>query len=82
MLSVFMAGPDLVRWDLTTVSGHAGHYRLTIHHAHGEIVEYFNDVTAALIRQGELEELLVAARSGGIRSETPWVDVPLKAKAR
>ena len=82
MLSVFMAGPDLVRWELTNVAGHVGHYRLTIHHAHGEIVEYFSDVTTALIRQAELEELLVAARSGGGRSDTSWVEVPLAAKGR
>jgi hypothetical protein len=80
VLSFFMAGPDLVRWDLTTV-GHTGQYRLTIHHAHGAIVEYFKDVSAALLRQGELEALLIAARSGARDSEAPWVDVPLKEKA-
>ena len=63
-----MAGPDLVGWELTAV-GHNGPYRLAIHHAQGSIVEYFDDVTAALLRQGELEELLVAA------SESSWVDV-------
>jgi hypothetical protein len=35
-----------------------------VHHAAGRIVEYFHDVTAALARQGELEALLIAARSG------------------
>ena len=80
MLSFFTAGADLVRWDLTVVAGHPGQYRLTIQHAHGAIVEYFNDVTAALVRQGELEDLLIAARSGARASETPWVDVPLKEK--
>ena len=81
MMSFFTAGPDLVRWELNTVPGHAGQYRLTIHHAHGAIVEYFNDVTAALLRQGELEALLMAARSGARASEAPWVDVPLKEKS-
>ena len=80
-----MAGPDLVRWELTAL-GHTKKYRLTIHHAHGSIVEYFDDVTAALLRQGELEELLVAARSGGPAPEPPpepaWVDVPLVALKR
>jgi len=75
MLSYFRAGPDLVRWDLTTL-GHTHKYRLTIRHAQGSIVEYFDDVTSALLRQGELEQLLVAARSGG-PSEPAWEDVPL-----
>jgi hypothetical protein len=79
MLSFFAAGPDLVWWDLTTVVGAPGQYRLTIHHANGAIVEYFSNVTAALLRQGELEALLIAARASGT-FETPWVDVPLKEK--
>ena len=70
-----MAGPDLVGWELTAV-GPNGPYRLAIHHAQGSIVEYFDDVTAALLRQGELEELLVAARADpGAASESSWVDV-------
>ncbi len=70
-----MAGPDLVGWELTAV-GHSGPYRLAIHHAQGSIVEYFDDVTTALLRQGELEELLVAARTdAGSSSESSWVDV-------
>lgn len=70
-----MAGPDLVGWELTAV-GPNGPYRLTIHHAQGSIVEYFDDVTAALLRQGELEELLVAARTDtGSASESSWVNV-------
>ena len=80
MLSFFMAGPDLVRWELT---GHTRPYRLTIYHAHGSIVEYFDDVTAALLRQGQLEELLIAARSGGRPApDTKWIDVPLKERSR
>ena len=75
MLSYFMAGPDLVGWELTAV-GHNGPYRLAIHHAQGSIVEYFDDVTAALLRQGELEELLVAARAdAGASSDSSWVEV-------
>ena len=80
MLSFFMAGPDLVRWELT---GNTRPYRLTIHHAQGSIVEYFDDVTAALLRQGQLEDLLVAARSGGLSApDAKWVEVPLKERAR
>jgi len=63
MLSFFMAGPDRVAWELAAVRPN-GPYRLTIHHAQGSIVEYFDDVTAALLREGELEELLIAARAG------------------
>jgi hypothetical protein len=80
VLSFFLAGPDLVRWELSTV-GHTGQYRLTIHHAQGAIVEYFTDVTAALLRQGELEALLISARSGVHGSDAPWVEVPLKEKS-
>jgi hypothetical protein len=64
MSNVFMAGPDLVRWDLTSC-GNAGPYRLVIRHAHGSIVEYFQTTRAALLREAELEELLTAARGGG-----------------
>ncbi len=78
MLNYFRAGPELVRWELTTL-GRTRTYRLTIHHALGTIVEYFDDVAAALLRQGELEQLLIAARSTG-PSEPAWVDVPLKTQ--
>ena len=61
MLHFFRAGPDLVRWELTLVDP-SGHYRLSLHHAHGEIIEYFNTSTVALRRIHELEELLVRAR--------------------
>ena len=59
MLSFFMAGPDLVRWELETVQGG---YCLTVRHATGVIVEYFGSVAAALLRERELETLLQAAR--------------------
>lgn len=57
-----MAGPELVRWELTAV-GPGGPYRLLILHAHGSIIEYFDDVTKALVRQHELEDMLTAART-------------------
>jgi hypothetical protein len=63
MSNVFMAGPELVRWDVTSC-GNNGPYRLIIRHAHGSIVEYFQTPTDALLREAELEELLIAARSG------------------
>jgi hypothetical protein len=63
MSNVFMAGQELVRWDVTTCGEH-GPFRLVIRHAHGSIVEYFPTATAALEREAELEELLIAARGG------------------
>lgn len=72
MLNFFMAGPELVRWELIAL-GREGPYRLVIHHAQGSIIEYFKTPTAAMLRQAELEELLVAARSG---SETAGTTEP------
>jgi PleD family two-component response regulator len=69
VLNFFMAGPDLVRWDLTAL-GPQGQppFRLVVRHAKGTITEHFDTVTTALTRQGELEALLVAARAAS-RSE-------------
>ena len=61
VINFFMAGPEMVRWELTAVESH-GPYRLTVHHAHGVIVEYFDTSAAALMREQELEDLLIAAR--------------------
>jgi hypothetical protein len=61
MLHFFRAGPDLVRWELTVVE-QGGPYRLSLHHANGVIVEYFESSAAALVRIHDLEELLVRAR--------------------
>ena len=63
MSNVFMAGQELVRWDVTAC-GEQGPYRLVIRHAHGTIVEYFHTATDAIDRESELEELLIAARGG------------------
>jgi CheY-like chemotaxis protein len=63
MLNFFLAGPDLVSWDLTALGPQGdGPFRLAIHHAAGSITEHFDTVSGALIRQGQLEALLVAAR--------------------
>jgi len=64
MSNIFMAGPDLVRWELTSL-GARGPYQLTMRHAHGSIVEYFRSMSAALAREAELEGLLTAARGAG-----------------
>jgi hypothetical protein len=66
-----MAGPDFVHWQLTAIE-HAGPFRLSMHHPQGVIVEYFKDSTAALLREHELEALLVAARAVG-RAVRPGV---------
>jgi hypothetical protein len=63
MSNVFMAGSELIRWEVTSC-GSEGPFRLTIRHAHGSIVEYFDTTAAALLREAELEELLIAARGG------------------
>ena len=61
VINFFMAGPEMVRWELTAVESN-GPYRLTVHHVHGVIVEYFDTSAAALMREQELEDLLIAAR--------------------
>ena len=61
VINFFMAGLEMVRWELTAVESN-GPYRLTVHHAHGVIVEYFDTSAAALMREHELEDLLIAAR--------------------
>ena len=63
MSNVFMAGPELVRWELTSC-GEDGPYRLVMRHSTGTIVEYFQSAEAALTREAELENLLIAARGG------------------
>jgi hypothetical protein len=78
MLNCFMAGPNVVSWDLLAL-GRAGPYQLVVHHAHGTIVEYFADVTAALLREGELEDLLVEAPSmSGVSPDPRWTPVDLE----
>lgn len=61
-----VAGPvcDFIRAEVVSL-GEEGPYRLTVFHARGRIVEYFSDTAAALRRQGELEDLLDAARGVG-----------------
>ena len=72
MSNIFMAGTDLVRWELTSL-GSDGPYRLTMHHLHGSIVEYFRGMPAALVREAELEQLMTTAR--GARSNRTEVSV-------
>ena len=77
LLNVFMAGPDRVRWELTALGPHGdGPFRLVINHTNGAIIEYFNDVTRALLRESELEALLLASRSAAAaQSDERWMAV-------
>jgi hypothetical protein len=61
VINFFMAGSEMVRWELTAVESD-GPFRLAIHHSAGVIVEYFGTPAAALLREQELEHLLIAAR--------------------
>ena len=78
MMNYFMAGTEIVSWDLLAL-GRAGPYQLVVHHAHGAIVEYFADVGAALLREGELEDLLIEARSKAqVLADAGWTPVELE----
>ncbi|HEY3045295.1 MAG TPA: response regulator [Vicinamibacterales bacterium] len=77
MLNFFMAGPDLVSWDLTALGPQGdGPFRLVVHHAAGSITEHFDTVTGALIRQGQLEALLLAARGAADTYDVKPLPVP------
>lgn len=60
-VSATWPGSDVVHAEVVSL-GDEGPYRLTVFHARGAIVEYFSDTASALARQGELEDLLAAAR--------------------
>lgn len=64
MGNCFMAGAEMVRWELTAMASD-GPFRLSVHHSQGTIVEYFKQSTAALMREQEIEGLLIAARGTG-----------------
>src|SRR5947209_6440785 len=85
MLNFFMAGPDLVSWELTALGPEGtGPFQLVVHHAAGSITEHFDTVTGALIREGQLEQLLIAARGAEpydvkpLPAEQPKAVVPQK----
>ena len=70
MQNYFFAGPDLVHWDLQLVrADNRPHVRLTVTHSQGEIIEYFQSAEAALEREREIEDLLIAARSRGAQPD-------------
>jgi hypothetical protein len=77
MLTLFLDDPNAVRLELSAMGPHAsGPFRLVIEHATGEDVEYFMDLRRALLRAGELEDLVMTARLI-TSSDMPWTsDAP------
>jgi hypothetical protein len=68
MHNFFMAGRELVQWDIEVLQANGPcPLRLTVRHAQGSIVEYFQTIHPALERQQELEQLLIAARGAEVR---------------
>jgi len=63
-MNLFVAGRDVIRWDVTALDPD-GPYRLVMHHARGSIVEYFRAMEAALAREAELEALLLLVGAHG-----------------
>ncbi|OFV90277.1 MAG: hypothetical protein A3G76_05605 [Acidobacteria bacterium RIFCSPLOWO2_12_FULL_65_11] len=72
MSNFFMLGPERVRWEIAAVAP-SGPYRLSINLGPaGTVVEYFDDPTAALLREADIEAVLtqphpVASSSLGLR---------------
>jgi hypothetical protein len=56
----FMAGSDLVSWEIVTM-GDEGPYRLSVIHPRGKIVEYFTTTAAAMTREQEIEAMFLSA---------------------
>jgi CheY-like chemotaxis protein len=80
MRSFFVAGPELVTWELTALGPEGeGPYRLVVHHSSGAITEYFDAVAEALVRQREIESLLMAARGPNPPSSAPAPSEPVPA---
>ncbi len=72
MLTLFLVDPDAVRLELSALGPQAsGPFRLVIEHATGEDVEYFMELRRALLRAGELEDLVTTARVIA-SSDMPW----------
>jgi len=65
----FMAGSDLVSWEIVTLAN-GGPYRLSVVHPRGTIVEYFTTTAAAVKREQEIEALFLASATP--LSATAW----------
>ena len=64
MSNFFMLGAERVRWEITAV-GPSGPYRLAIDLGPaGTVVEYFDDPTAALLREADIEAVLTQTHTG------------------
>ena len=73
MSNFFMLGPERVRWEITAV-GPSGPYRLAIDLGPaGTVVEYFDDPTAALLREADIEAVLTQTQAGSSYSVEPRV---------
>jgi CheY-like chemotaxis protein len=74
VLNYFMAGQDLVTWNLMAVGRRGvGPFRLVVDHGAGCITEHFDTVAGALAREGELEALLIAARGAHASERIPLI---------
>jgi len=62
MVHFFTVGPHQIRCELHAMTP-TGPYRLAVHHPGGPLIEYFDNAIAALVRQGEIEEVLLAERA-------------------
>ena len=60
MVSFFIVGSEMVRWEITSLGQDV--CRLMITHGNGTIVEYFRSAAQALDRQKEIEALFLEAR--------------------
>ena len=60
MVNFFMAGAEMVRWEISAI-GTDG-CRLMVTHANGTIVEYFGTSAQALDREREIESLFFKSR--------------------
>jgi len=70
MTSFFMAGSEMVRWEIVTLSA-TGPFKLSVLHPKGTIVEYFTTAAAALRREQEIEALFLVSVTA--EPSTTWV---------
>ena len=61
MVHFFSVGTRVIRWELHPMSP-TGPYRLAVYYPNGPVIEYFDRAIDALVRQGEIEDALLARR--------------------
>ena len=64
MVNFFMAGAEMVRWEISAVGSDG--CRLMVTHANGTIVEYFSTSSQALDREREIESLFSRSRAAEV----------------